>query len=600
MAARLTTPPAPLPVDAPAELFSAGRALRDIAAIARAPHPTGTVAHAQARAHILARLRALGLQPKVLAFPLVGKPAARLADWARRDVSRVGLADVTATWPGRDRNASTLVLMAHYDTVWGSPGAADDSAGVVTLIEDLRAMRAEGVRPERDIVLLFTDGEELGLAGAHAYFERPGIAARIGMVVNHETRGGGGRTAMFETGLGNGAAMRLFAHAVPRPMVTSLSVLVYRLMPNSTDLTVALKQGLPGYNFAFIGRPALYHSPLATPAAIEPAAIQDMGDQSLALVRALATAPALPAPGSDAVFGDLLGLATIAYPPIAGWGVIAGAALLLALGTRRLRHEGKLAGRDTVAGCVAAAFTVALAAPLLAIGNALSTGWAKPEYYDRLAAIHRLEAQAAAIGVAVLLAGLIARRTTPRWAGPLAVIALGMLAAALGGDPLLAATAIPVALLALALPARSVARWPASFGAIVLVLVLALCTQVAAPLAASLFAWPALLAAAAFAIQAWRDRAGTTIALAIPLGLGLAQTLALAHFTFGGIGAPLPLVILPFVATALALTRALLDAVPRSRPLGIALLALLVVATAIASWVRLDPVAPSVPNYLGR
>lgn len=600
VAIRLTTPPAPRAIDAPAAVFSAGRAMRDVAVIGRAPHPTGTAEHARVRAYILARLRELGLQTAVATMPLTGKPAARLAGWSRQEVSHVPLVDILATWPGVDRTAPALVLMAHYDTVWGSPGAADDTAGVVTLLEEVRAMRAAGIRPRRDVVLLFTDGEELGLAGAHPFFERPGIARRIGMVVNHETRGGGGRTAMFETGLGNGPAMRLFARVVPRPMVTSLSVLVYRLMPNSTDLTVALRQGLPGYNFAFVGRPSLYHSPLATPAAIEPAAIQDMGDQSLALVQALATAPALPARGGDAVFGDLLGLMTIAYPPAVGWAILLGAAILFALGWQRLRRDGKIVPGDLAAGLSVAAFALTLAAPLLVLGNALSTGWAKPEYYDRLAAIHRLEVQAACLCVAAALVGLAARRTRRRWVAPSLVALLGVSAAALGGDVMLVLPAIVPALIALALPVRPLSFWPAWLGAGLLVLVLALIAQAAAPLAASVLAWPALLAAGAIAIQAWRDEPGTLALLAIPLGLGLAQLLALAHFTFSGIGAPLPIAMLPFLVGALALLRPLLEALPRGRPLQIAIGVFVLAAAGIALQVRLDAPAPSVPTYLGR
>ena len=56
--------------------------------------------------------------------------------------------------------------------------------------------------------------------------------------------------------------------------------------------------GAPGFNFAFIGRPELYHSPLATPDALDRGALQDLGRQALDLTRALADAPSLDALGT--------------------------------------------------------------------------------------------------------------------------------------------------------------------------------------------------------------------------------------------------------------------------------------------------------------
>ena len=52
--------PAPLPADAPATEFSATRAMADIRAIASTTRATGTPEIAVARAHLGARLAALG------------------------------------------------------------------------------------------------------------------------------------------------------------------------------------------------------------------------------------------------------------------------------------------------------------------------------------------------------------------------------------------------------------------------------------------------------------------------------------------------------------------------------------------------------------
>ena len=54
--------------------------------------------------------------------------------------------------------------MAHYDSVPFGPGAADDGAGVVTLLETARALKA-GPPLKNDVIFLFTDGEEAGGGG---------------------------------------------------------------------------------------------------------------------------------------------------------------------------------------------------------------------------------------------------------------------------------------------------------------------------------------------------------------------------------------------------------------------------------------------------
>ncbi|WP_204310286.1 hypothetical protein, partial [Enterobacter cloacae] len=71
--------------------------------------------------------------------------------------------------------------------------------------------------------------------------------------------------------------------------------------PNDTDFCVSKGQGLPGLNYAFIGRPGQYHTPSATPDALEQGALQSLGEQGLAGARIAAFADALPPPAPDPV-----------------------------------------------------------------------------------------------------------------------------------------------------------------------------------------------------------------------------------------------------------------------------------------------------------
>ena len=71
-------------------------------------------------------------------------------------------ANLIATKAGRDTDA--IVVAAHLDTVWNSPGADDNGAGVAVLLEVARLMAGDSLR--RTVVLATPDFEEIGLIGA--------------------------------------------------------------------------------------------------------------------------------------------------------------------------------------------------------------------------------------------------------------------------------------------------------------------------------------------------------------------------------------------------------------------------------------------------
>src|SRR4030095_13652037 len=77
-------------------------------------------------------------------------------------------------------------------------GPADAIMGVAASLEPVRAIKARGV-PARDVMVLFTDGEEAGLLGANHFFRRDPLAKRVGLVFKLEARGGGGRARWRRT-----------------------------------------------------------------------------------------------------------------------------------------------------------------------------------------------------------------------------------------------------------------------------------------------------------------------------------------------------------------------------------------------------------------
>ncbi|MEY2883290.1 MAG: hypothetical protein RL490_1014 [Pseudomonadota bacterium] len=547
-------PPAPVAVDAPISAFAAGRAMADVRRIAVAPHPTGSAANAVVRAYLIDRLTQEGFTVRTSRVVLPEKVRTRMAG---RGAPATEAINIIALRPGRDPAADAVLLMAHYDSVPGSPGAADDAAGVAASLEIARAIpRGE---QQRDFVILLTDAEEAGLNGARDFFGRPSktettlgdpLAGRTGVVINLESRGGGGRAMMFETGPGNGGMIGVFQSVVRDPAANSLAVKIYELLPNNTDFSPAKWRGLPGFNFAFLGDARLYHSPLATPDALDQGALQHMGAQALDLTRALLAAKALPARAPDLVFSDVLGAFVIAYPPVIGWLVLAAAAGLIVFAARARRS-------DWTPGQVCLALLDALVAALLAAvllyaGNLLSGGDGVTNYYDRLAALPRLEVQA----LLLFAAALLVTRT------------------------LIAAR-------------RSL--WDGWLGLALFVLLVATALQALLPAGAPIFAWPLLLIAIAMALTA-RARPDTlwpTMVAAVP---SLALIGGFAHFVLLGVGISMPMAVAVFAPLVLLLLWPLLPVAPR-RPILLAALALVLAAGALALWVRLDPVAPSVPPY---
>jgi hypothetical protein len=538
----------PEPADSDPSGFSAMRAMTDIERIAARPHPTGSPANAQVRSYLEQRLESLGLDVTEQVSELSEHAAAKLAEWSGRSDAPPQVVSIVATLPGRDRTLPAVLLMAHLDTVWGSPGAPDDTTGVAAILETVRALRRDG-QPGRDLIVLFTDGEELGLQGAHAFFAANPLRRHVGAVINVEARGGGGRATLFETSRNNGNAVRRYAAAADRPAGSSLSNFIYKILPNRTDLTEARSGPYVAYNIAFIGRPGLYHSPLATPARLDKGTVQDIGDQTLALTRELAGARPLPAPAPDIVFFDLFGLAMAYYPGWAGWLMLAAGAIGMGLAARREPREARSWWRELAAPVRVIGLAVLTAAVLYGL-NAISGATGPVNYYDRLAALARLEAVAFAGALASFVVLFAGWRAGPR-TGAFAALPLFMVAIALQATAPTAAYVVVVPLMLVGLgQLGTLARNPLV------------------------------------------GRITATVAAALVTG----YMIQFGHQLVQGVGNDLlPAATLPFVLAAFSWLP-LWPGLTRRSALTLTTV-LLAVAVAIALWVRLDPVAPSAAVY---
>jgi hypothetical protein len=328
-------PPEVAPANAPAEEFSAARAMEHVNVIAKEPHALGSEEHERVRAYIESELKKAGLEVQVQnAVGVMPKYS-----------SAGSVENVVARWKGTSAGGKSLVLVAHYDSVPAAPGAGDDGAGVAALLETLRALKA-GEKPRNNIIFLFTDGEELGLLGASAFAAEHPWAKEIGVVLNFDGRGNRGSVLMFETSEGNAWLVDAFAKT-PHPHGSSLAYEAYKRMPNDTDFTVFKKRGAAGMNFAFLEGWNDYHTAHDSPERLDPRSLQHYGSEMLALARQFGNADLSESRGAgDKVYFNLLGDALVRYST--GLGVAlallaAAAVAWLALRELRARRTSLLA-----------------------------------------------------------------------------------------------------------------------------------------------------------------------------------------------------------------------------------------------------------------
>jgi hypothetical protein len=402
-------PPAPRGADAPAAEFSGARAVELLRTLAGdgSPHPTGSLANDRIRETIVAELRRLGYEPTIQEG-VACSPGGNCAH-LRNVVARQG-----AQGQGTGK---AVLLMAHYDSVPAGPGVGDDLSGVATVLETARALKA-GPPPQRPVILLLTDGEELGLLGAELFVSRHPWAAEVEVVVNLEARGTSGPSLMFETIGDDALLVGRYAGAAPRPITSSVYATIYEALPNDTDLTVFKNRKdrkYHGLNFAFIRSPARYHTSEDSVENLSPASLQHHGDNALATTRALSTGSPSPASGSDAVFFDVLGFGVVRWPK--GWTLAIAILALVLVGLASLRRL-STPRRGVLFGLLGFLGAVAVAA-LLAVGLSMAMRGATPGLWvqgpqPEIAAFWLL-----ALAVVVALAAAVSRRagSTGLWAG---------------------------------------------------------------------------------------------------------------------------------------------------------------------------------------
>ncbi|MFM7018448.1 M20/M25/M40 family metallo-hydrolase [Flavobacterium sp.] len=257
--------------DAPLSEFSASRALQTVQKMSEKPHFVGSENHEVVANYLIKELQNLGLQPSLQeGFTMTEKG------------TLVKSKNIIASIKGTVPTNKALLLLSHYDSAPHSYsyGASDDASGVATILESVRAFLHAQTKHKNDIVILFTDAEELGLNGAALFVTQHQIAKKVGLVLNLEARGSSGPGYMLmETTEGNSQMIDAFSNSgVTYPVGNSLMYSIYKMLPNDTDLTVFREKGkIQGFNFAFIDSHFNYHTQQDTFQHLDPNTLAHQG-----------------------------------------------------------------------------------------------------------------------------------------------------------------------------------------------------------------------------------------------------------------------------------------------------------------------------------
>ena len=296
------------PANASLEVFSGARAMAHLPAIAREPHPQGSPAQAAVRDYLVRQLDETGLEV---------------------EVQRTGgLENVVARLRGSDPTGA-IVILAHYDTVSYSRGAGDNGSAVAALLEVVRALAA-GPLPRNDVIALFDDGEEFPdiFAGTKAFVRSHPWMKDVRVAISIDTAVAGLISTNEVGPENNGWLVHVLARAYTGGAWTSFSG------GGDYNSTPFRQAGLPVLaledNYPFRQK----HTAGDLPEIIRAASVQQMGEQTLAITRELASLDLVNPWGEQETFFSVPVAGFVHYPQ--AWSLplafTAGILLFLAIG----------------------------------------------------------------------------------------------------------------------------------------------------------------------------------------------------------------------------------------------------------------------------
>jgi hypothetical protein len=516
------------------------RVMTCVGELAAAPRVANTPAAARTADWISAQVEALGANVERFEVGYVDLPEIVVLGTRYRSVLREHAADpdLLARYgpPGK-----ALLVMAHYDSVPGSPGAVDNAAAACTLIELARVFAAEP--PQQPVVLAWTAFEEGGLVGAEALAQRR--AGDFSFAIALDLVGGDGDLVVNGASDLVGRSELAWLAAASRRAGTQLTApLTHRLasrwwpQAERSDHGPFTRHGVRAVHLYDRGHDGelidlAYHSPRDVPARVERGAVADLGR----LLRALVAAP-VPTHTGD---GFWIPWTRVVVPR---WVLLACDALFVAIALLALARRVRL-GRDRMQGAGfwagAVCYVVATVAALVveSLASAYPGAWLH-------APVRALVAESLVLaGVLGLATRLVSRvwawRGVDRYLVPAIVVplAIGIALVAIGAAEIAWLWLAPAAVLAVAPVMPRIVQLPVVVAATVTPAVLVLWPPRLRegvwngflPPAIPLALWIGVIAIPCAGAIAWwlrGRRAGPLGTLVLSLGCGLAVVAGVA------------------------------------------------------------------------
>ncbi len=220
-----------------------------------------------------------------------------------------------------------------------------------------------------DILLLFEDGEEIGYLGGFAFSRQHPWVQSVRIVIGLDTAARG-PVMILSAGPGNGRLIQQVSAAYRFPVANSFWLAAVNDVGGDDNETTPYKDlGIPGIAiedpYAFGEK----HSAGDIFEKVNPAAVQHMGDQTLALIRQLGNANLSQERKADVVFFTLWPFGVIDYPLSWSLPLVILASLLLILGAFLNVYKRQLKWSDFGIGFLTSWGTILLAAFIGFIGS---------------------------------------------------------------------------------------------------------------------------------------------------------------------------------------------------------------------------------------
>lgn len=147
---------------------------------------------------------------------------------------------------GTDLKHEVVMIGAHIDSYHQSPGAGDDGAGCIVMLEAMRILKELGIQPRRTVRIALWGGEEVGLHGSMGYVNRYGDHLKDITLYLNADYGPGKFRGIFTQG-------NLGANSIFREWLSPLADIGCSTVSNrsvgSTDHIPFDQRGVPAFQF---------------------------------------------------------------------------------------------------------------------------------------------------------------------------------------------------------------------------------------------------------------------------------------------------------------------------------------------------------------